>query len=70
MKEAARDELHRTQARRHLTNDTSSHVFELFVHAPNRNTQRAFYATILVFFAMEDDTLWARARTIKFPEFE
>ena len=54
--EAARDEFRRTQARRHLESDTSSHVFELVVHAPNRNAQRAFYATISVFLAMDDDT--------------
>ena len=67
--EAARDEFRRTQTRRHLESDTSSHVFELVVHAPNRNAQRAFYSTI-VFLAMDDDTLWTRARTMEFPEFE
>ena len=68
--EAASDEFRRTQTRRHLVSDTSSHVFELVVHAPNRNAMRAFYATIVVFLAMDDDTLWTRARTMEFPEFE
>ena len=63
-------ELRRTQARRHLESDTSSKVFELVVNAPNRNAQRAFYPTIVVFLAMDDDTLWTRARTMEFPEFE
>ena len=68
--QAAREEFRRTQARRHLESDTSSHVFKLFVNAPNRNAQLAFYATIVVFLAMDDDTLWTRARMIKFPEFQ
>ena len=70
MTEAARDELRRTQARRHLESDTSSHVFELVVHAPNRNAQRVFYATIGIFLAIDDNTLWGRARRMEFPEFE
>ena len=70
MTKAARDEFHRTQARRHLESDTSSHVFELVVYAPNRNAQRAFYSTIVVFLAMDDDTLRTRARPMEFPEFE
>ena len=45
-------------------------MFELVDHAPNRNAQRAFYATIVVFLAMDDDTLWTRARTMEFQEFE
>ena len=68
--EAARHEFRPTQTRHYLESDTSPHVFELVVHPPNRNAQRAFYATIVVFFAMNDDTLWTRGRTIEFPEFE
>ena len=60
----------REHSRRHLSSETSEHVYELVVDAPSKKKKRTFYKTVNAFLSTDDNTLRVRARSAKWPAID